>query len=203
MPRKRKITYWDVVYRDTKVEDLPWFYKDLDPDLDRALKERGITKGSFLDICTGPGTQAVELAKRGFDVTGTDITPYAIEKARALSTSVQFIQGDMLHPKLERKFDYIFDRGCFHTLPPSKRRLYVSSVKNQLVDGGILFLKCFSTKEPGTWGPFRISEEEIRSTFGKDFVVERIRETRFSGREAPSPHALFVEMRKKESSEGR
>jgi SAM-dependent methyltransferase len=197
MPRKRKLTYWDILYRDTRVEDLPWFYKDLDPDLDRALEERDITRGSFLDICTGPGTQAVQLANRGFSVTGTDIAVFAIEKAKGLSSDVKFVQDDMLNPKLGKRFDFIFDRGCFHTVPPTKRKQYVRSVKKLLRDGGLLFLKCFSTKEPGTWGPYRISKEDIVDTFSNDFDIERMREARFSRTDGPGAHAWFVEMRKR------
>jgi len=197
MPRKRKLTYWDILYRDTRVEDLPWFYKDLDPDLDRALEERDIARGSFLDICTGPGTQAVQLANRGFSVTGTDIAVFAIEKAKGLSSDVKFVQDDMLNPKLGKRFDFIFDRGCFHTVPPTKRKQYVRSVKKLLRDGGLLFLKCFSTKEPGTWGPYRVSKEDIVDTFSSDFDIERMREARFSRTDGPSAHAWFVEMRKR------
>lgn len=55
-----------------------------------ALKERNIeyellirqlSKGALLEVGSGPGTQAIELAKRGFRVTATDISSTAVAKA--------------------------------------------------------------------------------------------------------------------------
>ncbi|MBI1662851.1 MAG: class I SAM-dependent methyltransferase [Nitrosopumilus sp.] len=37
-----------------------------------------------MDLGTGPGTQALELSKIGFKVTGTDISQSAIEKAKKI-----------------------------------------------------------------------------------------------------------------------
>ncbi len=65
----RNLPDWETLYRDQPVETMPWFHAGLDPDLDRALKERKITRGAVLDLGTGPGTQAIALAERGFAVT--------------------------------------------------------------------------------------------------------------------------------------
>lgn len=43
------------------------------------------TGGQALDIACGPGTAAVWLAGRGLQVTGYDVSPVAIEQARALA----------------------------------------------------------------------------------------------------------------------
>ena len=59
---------WDDVYKNNPVNKLPWYTKDLDFDLKKELKK--LKKGSFLDLGTGPGTQAIALSKLGFDVTG-------------------------------------------------------------------------------------------------------------------------------------
>ena len=36
----------------------------------------------FLDVGSGPGTQAIALARRGFRVTATDLSVAAVEGAR-------------------------------------------------------------------------------------------------------------------------
>ncbi|MCL5985715.1 MAG: class I SAM-dependent methyltransferase [Actinobacteria bacterium] len=189
---------WDLYYKSHDVKTMPWYLEELDADLAQELKDRNITSGTFLDLCTGPGTQAAELARCGLNVTGTDISPAAIEKAKDLSSDVEFIQDDILKPRLEKQFDYIFDRGCFHVFPPSKRKIYVRNIKKRLNPNGILFLKCFSSDEPESGhGPYRISKQEIKDAFNKDFHIEKIKDTFFKGKTDHAPRALFVVMRKK------
>ena len=43
-------------------EEMHWYFPALDPDLGKALEAYRIVSGTFLDIGTGPGTQAIELA---------------------------------------------------------------------------------------------------------------------------------------------
>ena len=49
-------------------------------DIEIELDKIEIKKGSFLDLGTGPGTQAIKLFKRGFDVTVSDLSPSSIHK---------------------------------------------------------------------------------------------------------------------------
>jgi cyclopropane fatty-acyl-phospholipid synthase-like methyltransferase len=138
------------------VEDIPWYFPSLDPDLEKALDNLNINSGTFLDLGTGPGTQAIELEKRGFTVTGTDISKHAFEKASKLSENVNFTQDDILNSKLTKQFDNVFDRGCFHIMSEEKRLKYVETVRELLNTDGLLFLKCFSDKVPETGGgPYR------------------------------------------------
>ena len=67
---------------------MPWYEKDLDQDLENELKSKNYTTGDFLDLGTGPGTQALQLIKYDFKVTGTDISQNAIEKAKKLSSKI-------------------------------------------------------------------------------------------------------------------
>tara|TARA_B100000315_G_scaffold53176_1_gene47497 strand:- start:274 stop:600 length:327 start_codon:yes stop_codon:yes gene_type:complete len=86
---------WNTLYNEKPVEEMGWYYPELDPDLETALSTRNITTGTFLDLGTGPGRQAIELAKKGFSVTGTDISSNAIEGATQLSilNSIIFSTG--------------------------------------------------------------------------------------------------------------
>ncbi|NWG11350.1 class I SAM-dependent methyltransferase [Candidatus Bathyarchaeota archaeon] len=57
------------------------------------LVEKGvIKKGKALDICCGAGTNTVYLAKKGFEVTGIDISSkaieYATEKAKQANVNI-------------------------------------------------------------------------------------------------------------------
>ena len=193
---------WQNLYSadESSVEKLPWFSKELDQDLGRELAVRKLNKGSFLDLGTGPATQALQLSKLGFNVTGADISESAIARAKKLSNDIRFVVDDILDSKLEdNQFDYIFDRGCFHVLDPVHRPHYVRKVKSLLVSGGLLFLKTFSVKEPSSFGPHKFSPEMIEQLFGQDFEFLTFRETIFEGTLPVLPKALFAVMRKKSS----
>lgn len=196
----RSFPHWDKLYtNEASVGSLPWYSKDLDDDLREHLSTMKITKGRFLDVGTGPATQAIELSKLGFQVTATDISENAINRANRMSKDLEFMVDDILESKLkEDSFDYIFDRGCFHVLEPSSRQRYVNQVSRFLSDGGLLFLKTFSTKEPSRGsGPYRFSIDEIDSIFSDRFVRESFKETVYQGTLDILPKALFVVLRKK------
>src|SRR5207245_9759560 len=105
---------WDNLYRQD-VKTMPWYNAKLDADLENEMRQRKITRGRFLDLGTGPGTQAIQLAKMGFDVTGTDLSENAIQKARKLDGKINFKVDDILNSRLEKNsFDYILDRDYFN-----------------------------------------------------------------------------------------
>jgi SAM-dependent methyltransferase len=191
------------LYKNQRVETMPWFNEKLDYDLKNELEERNIREGSFLDLGTGPATQAFQLAKMGFKVTGSDISEVAINRAREIyekkdKIGIRFIVDDILNSKIEdNEFDYIFDRGCFHVLPVDKRLKYVMEVNRLLKYGRLLFLKCFSKKEPREEGPYKFSEDEIRDLFEREsFEIDGVEETVYQGTLDPLPKALFVVMKK-------
>jgi SAM-dependent methyltransferase len=117
-----------------------------------------------------------------------------------MSKDIEFIVDYILNSKLkeEDSFNYIFDRGCFHVLEPSFRRRYVTQVSRILREGGLLFLKTFSAKEPSAGGsPYRFSIDEIDSVSSDRFVRESFKETVYQGTLEILSKALFVVLSKK------
>jgi 2-polyprenyl-3-methyl-5-hydroxy-6-metoxy-1,4-benzoquinol methylase len=191
---------WEERYQQQDVETMPWFYPELDDDLKQALSELGLRSGRALDLGTGPGTQAMQLARRGFDVTATDISQAAIhlarEKAEAQGLAITWRQDDILSTRLTGPFDLIFDRGCFHVLPAERRQDYVSTIVGLLRPGGYFFLKCFSHLQPGTQGPQRFTPEQIQVIFSSRLHIHSVKETVYQGTLDPLPRALFCVMQR-------
>src|SRR5262249_21090338 len=198
---KHEFPRWEDLYREQEIESLPWFNPELDEDLENALAELELRSGGALDLGTGPGTQAIHLARRGFAVTATDISKAAIrlasEKAQKEGLESTWEQDDILDTWLDQQFDLIFDRGLFHVLAPERRGDYVRIVSGLLKTGGYLFLKCFSRLQPGEQGPYRFTPEQIQEIFGSRLSVLSIKETVYQGTLDPLPHALICTMRKR------
>ena len=191
---------WETLYKIVEVEKMPWYHPALDHDFERIFKERHILKGTVLDLGTGPGTQAIALAERGFKVMATDISESAIKKASEAilgkGLSIDFLQDDIVETKLDETFDVILDRGCFHVLEESKRAAYVRNMNRLLKKGGCLLLKTFSAKESMQDGPHRFTPQDIRAIFSPVFTVCSSEESFFMGNHKPNPCALFCVLQK-------
>jgi SAM-dependent methyltransferase len=201
---ERDFPDWNNLYNTQNVETMPWYNENLDPDLEEELERGKIFKGRILDLGTGPATQAIQLAKRGLEVTGSDVSEAAIKRAKDFygynnkDIKISFTVDDILNSKLKDKvFDYVFNRGCFHVLPIGNRSVYIKEIKRILDDDGTLFLKCFSIKEPRQEGPYKFSETEISQLFGNEFVIISVKDTVYQGTLNPLPRALFVVMNKR------
>lgn len=191
---------WEELYKERQVDSMPWFNPELDDDLRMALDDLGVQDGRALDLGTGPGTQAIRLARRGLRVTATDISDAAIsrakEEAEKQRLDVTWARDDILDTRLSQPFDLVFDRGCFHVLAPERRSDYVRIISGLLKPGAYLFLKCFSRLEPGEQGPYRFTSEQIQELFGNELKVLSIKETVYQGTLDPLPRALFCVMQR-------
>jgi SAM-dependent methyltransferase len=78
-------------------------------EVERILALTQCSGGSVLDLCCGPGRHSVELARRGFQVTGVDRSPFLLAKARELAgtsgASVEWVEQDMRNFVRPASFD--------------------------------------------------------------------------------------------------
>lgn len=148
------------------------------------LKDAGQIRGSVLDVGCGTGDNALYLASKGHETWGLDFVPVAIERAKAKAAErkidVHFHVEDALKlEKLARQFDTVIDCGLFHTFSDQERPIFVEGLAQVLSSGGLLHILCFSDDEPGTEGPRRVSQQEIREAFQTGWQVKQIEPTHF------------------------
>jgi len=155
----------------------PWDIGRPQPAIVR-LAETGRITGSVLDVGCGTGENILYLAERGFVATGIDGAPTAIKKARAKAKArgldIRFEVADALDLSLPESFDTVIDSGLFHVFSDDERTRFTASLGRVVRPGGTYFMMCFSEREPGDWGPRRVTQAEIRSAFRAGWRVNSI-----------------------------
>jgi SAM-dependent methyltransferase len=187
---------WDDAYAAGGMP-APWDIGRPQPGFAR-LAEAGLLTGQLLDAGCGTGEQTLLAAQHGADALGVDISPRAIELARAKAAErrlpAQFEVANALYlGELGRAFDTIIDSGVFHTFDDTDRAQYVISLAGVLRPGGHCYLMCFSDRQPGTLGPRRVSQDELRAAFADGWVVEDIAAATFDvnrGFDSPTPETV-------------
>lgn len=138
----------------------------------------------------GTGHDARALAARGLDVTGLDISPVALGRARAahFPANLQYVIGSLfdLSSDMKAAFDGVFEHTCFCAIDPARRADYAASVASALKRGGRLLAVFFL--DPGNDGdgpPFGCTRSEIDAFFRPYFRVLREESVipTFAGRE--------------------
>jgi SAM-dependent methyltransferase len=154
----------------------PWDIGRAQPEVVR-LADAGGFAGPVIDVGCGTGENALELASRGLDVLGIDASPRAIAAAKAKASergsSAEILVADARDLRsLGRRFTSALDSGVFHVFEDDERPVYVASLA--LAPGGVLQLLCFSDLQPGTFGPRRVTQQEIRDSFDDGWDVREI-----------------------------
>jgi SAM-dependent methyltransferase len=171
---------WNSVYEGSP----PWDIGRPQPNF-VMLADAGKFHGRVLDVGCGTGEHVMLAASHGAEAMGMDMAELAIERARAKARqrgiSARFEVGDVLHlDRLGRQFDVITDSGVFHVFDDEERPVYVNSLRSALRPGGMYYLMCFSDRQPGGWGPRRVSQAELRAAFVDGWSISSIEPARFA-----------------------
>ncbi len=177
---------WDDSYAATT--PAPWDIGRPQPAFVR-LAEQGLLAGRVLDAGCGTGEQTLLAAAHGADAVGVDVSGLAVRRAREKAAErgvvARFEVGDALRlADLGLTFDTIMDSGVFHVFDDEDRARYVTSLASVLRPGGRCYLACFSDRQPGTWGPRRVSQDELRASFSHGWTVASIEAEVFEVNEA-------------------
>jgi len=191
---------WDARYA---AGDLPWDTGRPDAHLVRMLKTMPLPPGGrALELGGGTGSNAVWLARQGFDVTMAELSlvalASAVERATRENVRLNTVALDLVLDLWPAgPFDFIFDRGCFHSLPnPSERAAVAARAAAALTPDG-LWLSIIGSSDgpPRQVGPPRLSASDIALAIEPHLEILNLTATQFDSQQPDPPKAWTCLMR--------
>ncbi|WP_111412214.1 class I SAM-dependent methyltransferase [Billgrantia lactosivorans] len=154
----------------------PWedtdqaFHRTLASLLEREEEGREPPYGRALDVGTGSAIWGIELAKRGWEVTGVDFVPKALERGRervrAAGVEMNLVRGDVTRltaAEVGSGFRLILDTGTFHDFDIERQRGMARSLDALASDDATVLLLCWPRRlRPLIRG---VSREEVEAAF--------------------------------------
>ena len=105
-------------------------------------------KGKILDIGCGNGRDSYFFNKKGFNVTGIDISQKAIEKnSKNKIKNLFFKKFDIGKDKIKDKFDIIYCRFFVHTVDELLESKLIKLIKNSKYKGTMVFFEFRNFKD--------------------------------------------------------
>ena len=148
-----------------------------------AREEEGRARpyGRALDLGCGSGIWAVELAERGWAVTGVDFVPKALRRARERAeeagVELRLLEGDVTDlgsAEVGSGFELLLDFGCFHDeLTDEQRRGEGREATAAAAPRATLLLMAW---KPGRRGPLPrgASREDIQAAFPEWQIADEV-----------------------------
>lgn len=128
---------YDALYADKDYESEVRFVTDV-------FSEYGVKAGAaVLDLGCGTGGHAIPLARRGYHVTGVDLSPemvaQAIAKAERALVPAEFTVGDVRDVRLDRTFDAVVSMFAVlsYQLTDADLEAAFETVARHLAPGGL------------------------------------------------------------------
>jgi SAM-dependent methyltransferase len=150
--------------------------------------------GLALDLGTGSGIWGLQLAKRGWQVTGVDIVDKALDRARdraqEAGVDMQLVNADVTNLRatgIGSGFRLILDTGTFHGLDDAGREAMGREVGAIAAPDAALLMIAWTPKRRGPL-PRGASSGEIEEAF-PGWTVTDLGSSRFT---APKPVELLL-----------
>jgi len=185
---------------------MPWDHGKPDFNLVDMVKNWPVKPCRALEIGCGTGTDSIWLAKQGFEVTALDAVEIPIElankKAKEAGVNCMFIVKDFFEEEIPNgPFNFIFDRGFFHSFRDKKsRKKFSRIVSENLAESGLwLSLIGSSDSPPREQGPPMQSAKNIVKAVEDFFEIKLLKSSVF-GSESKVPANIWVGLFQKRNS---
>ncbi|QSX41816.1 class I SAM-dependent methyltransferase [Shewanella cyperi] len=154
----------------------PWedtdqeFSQSLASLLEREEEGRAPPYGRALDVGSGSAIWGIELAKRGWDVTGVELVDKALERGREriqnAGVEMKLVKGDVTRlseTEVGTGFRLILDTGTFHDFDTDQQKGMARSIDALAAKDATVILLCWPRRiRPLIRG---VSREEIEAAF--------------------------------------
>lgn len=133
--------------------------------------------GRALDMGSGKGRKAIYMAQHGWQVTGVEDVPRALEESRRLAAAagvvVDFREGDvtrLTELQIDSGCSLVFDFGCYHGLNRAQRDAYGRGVNSLTATGATLLLMGFTRALPPV--PSGVSVGDLAEHLGPSWQLQ-------------------------------
>jgi SAM-dependent methyltransferase len=168
----------------------PWDSGITPPELFEFIQSH--PAGRAIDIGCGTGTNVITLAKTGWQVTGFDFAPRAIQIAKR-KTQKANVQASLFTDDATRiknitgQFDLALDLGCFHSL--ENKADYLTQLDRILAPNGFWLMYGFYAPAANPSSP-QIADSDLDMISARAFNLLS-RRNGFDKRERPSAWFLY------------
>lgn len=186
---RKPIQNWDEYYKKEN-EVPPWEAEEPEEILINLINS-GEINGLCLDMGCGLGTDLIFLNKKGYSVTGIDLSIYclkrAIQRVEKNLFSLNLLQGNVIYlPFKKETFSFINDRGCFHHIDKDLRENYVREIYRITAQEGKVLLRFFSEIYYSNGGSGQVLyKSDIKKFFEPFFEIKEISDYRGMGNKWP------------------
>ena len=163
-----------------------------------------IKSGKVLDIGVGEGRNALFLAKKGFEVTGIDISKEAVDKflkfAKKENLDVKGIVSDIVDFDFNQNYDVIICVATLHLVSKDKVIETIKKIKNYTKNNGINLITVFTKKDieykeyPDL---YFFDENELKELYKDWQILEYGNYTKNETHGKPHKHHIYVLIAKK------
>jgi len=155
----------------------PWDTGVTPPEVVELIERGDLPPGRALDLGCGTGTNAIYLAREGWEVVGVDFSALAIRwarrRGRRARVRCRFYRADVTDLSFLRDpFDLALDIGCLHSVPAEGWERYAAGLARLVQPGGLYMLYAF-TPRPDRPTPRGVAPGEVRRLLASAFAVER------------------------------
>lgn len=185
----------------------PWSIDEPQPEL-AALIDQGKFHGDVLDVGCGEAAVSLRLAELGYTTVGLDLSPTAIDLARAEAakrglTNATFEVADISDfGGYDGRFGTIVDSTLFHSIPVDARDGYQRSIVRAAAPGASYFALVFDRAGMPDGPANPVTADELRDAVSKYWTIDEIKPARIHAN-IPDSFAAMRNVELKDEAGGR